>query len=321
MRVQWKTGLCVAVAMLAAGLAQAQVDAPPPWAFPVAPPGTRPPATTDEVATLPGSSASFTLKQVRDGFNVADWHPGDHPPMPDYVKHGAAPNVRACGYCHLPNGQGRPENASIAGQPSDYIVEQVVAMREGRRKSSEPRMGPPAAMLALSAHTKDADLKIAGDYFASLTYKPWIRVVETDMAPKTFVDGTSMLNQTPDGAMEKIGTRIIEVPESVERTELRDPRSGFVAYVPKGSIARGKKLVDTGAGTMPCATCHGADFKGMEGTPGLAGRSPSYLIRQMYDIQHGNRSGPKVEPMKFVVAKLKLSDMVAIAAYLSSRKP
>ncbi len=315
------TGLCVGAAVLALSWAQAQVASPPPFAFPVAPPGTPPPATTDEVAHLPGSSASFTLKQVRNGFDVADWHPGDHPPMPDYVKHGAAPNVRACGYCHLPNGQGRPENASIAGQPSDYIVEQVVAMREGRRKSSEPRMGPPAAMLALSAHTKDSDLKIAGDYFASLTYKPWIRVVESDTAPKTFVDGTSMLNPTPDGATEKLGNRIIEIPESVERTELRDPRSGFIAYVPKGSIARGQKLVESGAGTMPCATCHGADYKGAGGTPGLAGRSPSYLIRQMYDIQHGTRSGPKVEPMKFVVAKMKLSDMVAIAAYLSSRKP
>ncbi|HEX4272095.1 MAG TPA: c-type cytochrome [Rhizomicrobium sp.] len=318
----WKAGLCIAGAVALAGLAEAQVASPPPFAFPVPPPGTPAPATTDEIAHLPGSTAAFTLKQVRDGFNVADWFPQDHPRMPAYVAHGHSPDVRGCAYCHLPNGQGRPENASLAGQPSAYIVEQVVAMREGRRHSSVPQMGPPAAMLALSQHAKDADIKIAGDYFAGLKFHKWIRVVETDMAPKTFVDGTSMLTATPDGAKEKLaGDRLLEMPENVARTELRDPRSGFVAYVPKGSIAHGKALVQSDAGRLPCAVCHGDDYKGAAGTPSLAGRSPSYLIRQMYDIQHGARGGPALAPMKAEVAKLKQADMVAIAAYLASREP
>jgi cytochrome c553 len=318
----WFAGACVSGALVLAGLAVAQVNVPPPFAFPVPAPGTPAPATTDEVAHLPGSTTAFTLKQVRDRFNVADWHPGDHPKMPDYVAHGRKPDIFACAYCHLPNGQGRPENASLAGQPSAYIVEQVVAMREGRRHSSVPQMGPPAAMLALALHTKDADLKIAADYFAGIKFRKWIRVVETDMAPKTFVDGTSMLTATPDGAKEKLANdRLLEMPENVARTELRDPRSGFVAYVPKGSIAHGKSLVESDSGRLPCAVCHGDDYKGAAGTPSLAGRSPSYLIRQMYDIQHGSRGGPALAPMKAEVAKLKQADMVAIAAYLSSREP
>jgi cytochrome c553 len=304
-----------------AGMVQAQVDAPPPWAYPVPTPGTPLPSVNDQVTHLPGSTAAFTNKQVRDGFNVADWYPGDHPKMPAYVAHGHAPDVRGCGYCHLPNGQGRPENASLAGQPAAYIVEQVAAMREGRRHSSVPKMGPPAAMLALSKHTKDSDIKIAADYFSKLTYRKWERVVETATVPKAVPDGTSMFAPIPGGGTEKIGTRILEMPEDAARTELRDPRSGFVAYVPPGSIARGKRLVESGAGRLPCAACHGPDFKGMAGTPSLAGRSPSYIIRQFYDIQHGNRSGPLVEPMKAEIAGLKMADMVAIAAYMASRTP
>ena len=44
-------------------------------------------------------------------------------------------------------------------------------------------------------------------------------------------------------------TRIIEMPEDTERTEvLRDPRSAFIAYVPAGSIKKGEALVTTGGG-------------------------------------------------------------------------
>ena len=81
---------------------------------------------------------------------------------------------------------------------------------------------------------------------------------------------------------EPIGARIIEVPEHPDRTELRDPRSGFIAYVPTGSLARGEALVMTGAGkTTACGICHGIDLKGLGPVPGLAGRSPSYTARQM----------------------------------------
>jgi cytochrome c553 len=55
--------------------------------------------------------------------------------------------------------------------------------------------------------------------------------------------------------------------------------------------------------------------------PGLAGRSPSYLVRQLFDIQSGLRHGKRLELMKPVVANLSTDDMLAIAAYLASRAP
>ena len=68
-----------------------------------------------------------------------------------------------------------------------------------------------------------------------------------------------------------------------------------------------------------CTICHGADLRGLGTVPGIAGRSPSYLARQMYDIQVGTRHGEWSELMKPVVAKLTNEDFVAIAAYVSSR--
>jgi cytochrome c553 len=55
--------------------------------------------------------------------------------------------------------------------------------------------------------------------------------------------------------------------------------------------------------------------------PRLAGRSPSYLFRQLYDFQHGSRHGEWSALMKAPVARLTDDDMLNIAAYLSSLEP
>jgi len=107
-----------------------------------------------------------------------------------------------------------------------------------------------------------------------------------------------------------------------ERTEvLRDPRSGFVAYAPMGSVKKGQTLVTTGGNgkTIACGTCHGTNLEGTGPVPGIGGRSPSYLVRQMYDMQTGARKGSWSELMKPVVAKLTPEDFVSIAAYVASR--
>jgi cytochrome c553 len=305
---------------------RAVADTPPAWAFPVNPPvapGTAPTAAPDDSPRrVPDTAVAFTLAQTRDLFNIPDWHPDSHPPMPDVVSHGRRPDVRACGYCHLPNGQGRPENSSLAGLPSAYIVQQMADYRNGLRRSSEPKMGPPAAMLALAKAANDAEVRVAADYFASVAFKPWIRVVETATVPKTRVAG-SMLVPVDEGGTEPIGMRIIETPEDRTRTELRDSASGFVAYVPVGSIAKGQVLVTTGGSgrTVACGICHGADLRGLGPVPGIAGRSPSYVVRQLYDLQHGARHGLWADLMKAAVEKLTEDDMVAIAAYTASRVP
>ena len=132
-----------------------------------------------------------------------------------------------------------------------------------------------------------------------------------------------MLVALDEGGSEPIGQRIIEMPEDRERTELRDAASGFVAYVPPGSLKAGEALVTRGGGgkTIACATCHGPELKGLGPVPGLAGRSPSYVVRQLWDLQHGSRHGVWSDLMKASVANLNVDDMIAIAAYTASRVP
>jgi len=123
------------------------------------------------------------------------------------------------------------------------------------------------------------------------------------------------------------------MPENEEQAETyRNPHSGFVAYVPPGSIAKGKDLATTGGArivgnefirgkTTPCITCHGPDLMGVADIPPIAGRSPSYMVRQMWDIQQGTRNSENAQLMKLVMANLTPEDMVAIAAYVASRPP
>ncbi len=307
-------------------LAQAPVPATPgvtplPWAYPTnAPTPPAPPNTDPTLHHVPNSTVGLTAKQTTDGFNPPDWHPEDHPKMPDIVGHGRAPDIRACGYCHLPNGQGKPENASLAGLPAAYIEQQVTDYRTGARKSAEPAMGPPANMLKLAQVTNEAEVRIAAEYFSKLKYKPWIKVVETNTVPKTNVF-TGMLVPVK-GTSEPLGQRIIEVPDDFERTELRDSQSPFTAYVPVGAIKKGEALVTkASAKTIQCAICHGEGLKGLGNVPFLAGRSPSYVVRQLWDLKSGARHGGWSPLMKGVVEKLTNEDMVNSAAYTASLKP
>jgi cytochrome c553 len=125
------------------------------------------------------------------------------------------------------------------------------------------------------------------------------------------------------GGTEPLGNRIIELPQDVESAENRNPRVGFVAHVPPGSIKKGEAIVTTGADgkTLPCTTCHGPDLEGLGDVPPLIGRSPIYVYRQLNDIKLGTRNGAMAPLMKVVVEKLTDDDMIAIAAYLASSGP
>lgn len=242
--------------------------------------------------------------------------------MPDVVAHGRKPDVPACGHCHLPNGQGRPENASVAGLPAAYIIAQMADFKNGLRKGSDPEMLSVTNMVKLSKSTSDEDVKAAAAYFSSIKLKPWIRVVEVDQVPKTRPEG-GMMVVIEGGATEPIGDRVIEVSENLEKTELRDPTSGFIAYVPKGSMEKGKELATSGGNgkTMACTMCHGPDLKGIGNMPSIAGRSPSQMTRQLIDFQTGARNGPMAPMMKDVATKLTMEDIVAVTGYLASQAP
>jgi len=199
----------------------------------------------------------------------------------------------------------------------------VSDFRTGRRRSSEPRHLPTTFMTTRETVATDTEVEEAVRYFSSLGPKAWIHVVETDTVPVTKVTGW-MHVATESPRAEPIGRRIIEMAQDLERTELRDDASGFIAFVPRGSLAKGKWLVETGGGggrAASCPLCHGPDLKGLGVAPSVAGRSPSYIVRQLYDLRHGARAGAGAALMAPVVARMTDADRVAIAAYLASLRP
>jgi cytochrome c553 len=302
-------------------------EPPPYWAFTGNPPANaaHAPAKKPDGRTplhVPGSKQAFTQRQIdAAAFNPPDWHPGGHPPMPEIVAHGRKPAVMACGFCHLPNGQGRPENSSLAGLPAAYIIQQMVDFTSGRRKPSKNTV-PIEAMTTHETKANAAEIKAAADYFSQVKPKPWIRVVQTGTVPKTHASAW-MLVRMAGGGMKPIGHRIIETPVNQGLTELRDDASGFIAYVPPGSVEKGKALATTGGAgeTMNCEMCHGPGLRGKGNVPSIAGRSPSYIVRQLYDFRSGSRNGPDAQLMKPVTARLTLDDMISLAAYLASLHP
>jgi len=316
-------------------------EGPPPWAYGYAepaPPGTpqagpNPPQQLDNITlhTIPGSKFSFTRAQIANRYGPADWFPEDHPSMPEIVARGreqADPQVYACGLCHYPNGKGRPENANITGFTYEYFVQQLVDFRNGARKTSDPRKANTGLMTRFAKMMTDEDIKVAARYFTSMPATPWIKVVESATVPKTKPQGGMFLTvEGGEAAVEPIGDRIIETPVSARDTEfLRNPRSGFIAYVPPGSLKKGEDLVvngitGSGAKVTACTICHGTGLTGLGPVPPLAGRSPSYVARQLYDMQVGNRSGAWTALMAPVIAKLGPDDLLTAAAYLASLQP
>jgi cytochrome c553 len=339
----------VAIALVAIAFAATPVaaaDAPPPWAYGFntpAPPGTplappNPAQVLDAVTqhTLPGSKLSFARAQIADRYGPADWFPEDHPAMPEIVARGrvtAQPPIYACSLCHYPNGKGRPENANITGLTYEYFVQQMMDFRSGARKTSDPRKANTRLMTGFAQMMTDEEIKAAAKYFTSKDFTsmpatPWIKVVESATVPKTKPQNGMFLTLAgEDAGVEPIGERIIETPVSARDTEfLRNSRSGFIAYVPPGSLERGKALVmsgvaASGAKVTACTVCHGQDLRGLGPVPPLAGRSPSYIARQLYDMQHGNRNGMWTPLMAGVLANLGPDDLLTASAYLASLQP
>ena len=286
----------------------------PEWAYnipdKVQPPEPHVPATVRAV----GSSKEYEASAIAGNANPPDWFPDEHPPAPRSVT-GPMPN--ACGSCHLMSGQGHPESADIAGMPAEYIIRQMKYFKSGARKE-EGRMGPIARTVS------DEDVRGAAAYFAALTPVPFVRVIETATPPKTYVSADARHRRIhPDGGTEPIGRRVIQIPEDPMRTTIRDPHSGFIAYVPPGSIGRGAALAETGNAdkTIQCALCHGDALTGLGEVPRIAGLQPVYVARQLITMKNGTSAGANAALMKKVVANLSEDDIIALSAYLGSLPP
>lgn len=317
------------------------------------------PVDGNELVRIPGSDLAlerslFRRAQGDEGVKeVPDWAPEEHAPMPDIVKFGRSVRdsngefirfrdsdgevvfasggvedggIRACGHCHNATGTGHPGNAATAGLPVGYIVQQMEDFKNGLRMSSDPRKGNVIRMGGYARLMTPEELTASAQYFASLPFPQMIKVVETDTVPKTRSlagEGFLVPLEGPDAGTEPIGERIIEVPEHPELTEVRAPNAGFIAYVPVGSVEKGEQL----ASTLQCRVCHGPDLGGLNmgdlggEVPPIAGRSPSYMVRQLFDMKTGQRRGAKSPLMKPVVDQMTTEDMVNVAAYVASRVP
>ena len=319
-----RKSMCVRVLVLGSVLALAIVGQqvrppiqPPAWAFQI-PDKIHPP---DEERSgpiqIPGSSKTFTADEIDDLSNPPDWFPEEHGTVPAIVQHGSE-GVPACGSCHLMSGHGHPESADLAGLPVEYLVRQMADFKSGARKDL-------VRMSDIGMAISSTDARQAAEWFASLKPSAWVKVVETEAVPKSYVTLKGRMRFAwPGTATAPIGKRIIELPEDPARAMSRDPHSGFIAYVPKGSIAKGEALVKTGGSgkTIACGICHGDSLEGIGDVPRLAGLHPTYIVRQLlYFYEGGAYTGTSAALMKTVVPKLTVDDMIAIAAYAASLSP
>jgi len=295
------------------------------WAFPVPPsPPKLNAAKIDphKVFHLAGSNRTYTNGQISLS-NPPDWFPQDHPLMPQIVAHGRKP-AWACGFCHLPNGEGEPASASLMGLPKAYILEQLVSFRDGERGASLPRNTQD---MANEAHgLTESDMQLAAEYFSQLKFIPHVHVVETSTVPATgWKDWVLVPNKS--SAPQPIGERIIEIPGNVHDYEYRSDRVSYVAYAPLGSIARGAVIAAKGDGSAAaCESCHGTELEGANLpdigiAPPLAGRSPTYIVRELILFCTGKRSDPAAAPMRAEASQLTIPQMIDVAAYAASRKP
>jgi len=304
------------VLIAAVAIAQQGTGVRPAWAFPV--PDKDQPSVTEsnEARHIPGSTKAYTPEQIDDLANPPDWFPNEHGTLPQIVQRGTPPNALACGACHLMSGKGHPESADLAGLPAEYIVRQMTDFKSGDRKD-------PARMNGIAKAVSDEDVRQAAAWFATLKPGGWIKVVEADALPMSYVSSKGRMRLPhPAGGNEPLGNRIIELPDDPSRATSRDPKSGFTAYVPKGSIAKGAALASSGIGkTITCAICHGDGLKGLGEIPRLAGLHPIYIVRQLSNFRTGATAGNSAALMKKVVANLTEDDMIALAAYAASLTP
>ena len=266
----------------------AQTSASPAWAYGVSPsdpvqtpppqnPGgaaPRPPDTS--LKRIPGSSKEFTLAHIRDYWDVGDWFPEDHPPMPSVVVHGRQPHVRGCAMCHMPNGKGRPENAPIAGQSYAYVLQQLTDFKNGLRASADPRKLNTVQMIEAAKDMTDDEMKAAAEYFSSMKWTPWItrrrgRRRAEDAARRQRVHAsTRRWHRTHRQSHRRVTGECRALRASRSALGLHRLRSA--RQPSEGRRARRERRWQDDA----MRRLSRADLNGLGPVPAIAGRSPSY---------------------------------------------
>ena len=253
---------------------------------------------------LDETAASYSLVDIRDGHNVIDWFPGDHPaPMPDIIAHGPkrlGDTARGCGSCHLPNGKGRPENAQPGGLP--YTLHHSPARRFPSRFSAKRR-------LAQAEHVHDGESRDVDERRGDsrrrrlllrreMEYALGARRRDRPRAKNTHcreplhrggerADRTNRWTDHRSPCGRRAGRALSQSSFGMGRLRSgREHREGKTLVTTGGTMMVGRETIP--GKTTACAGCHGPDLMGTADVPPIAGRSPSYLARQLYDFSRGH---------------------------------
>lgn len=222
------------------------------------------------------------------------------------------------------DGQGRSENATIAGLPEQYIRRQVTEIRSGARAPAA-EFGAAVRMKEVVMATTDEEIAAAAKYFAGIRPRRQYTVVEATVVPRSYQAG-GLYARRPGDETEPLGDRMMEISDNIEHHEMRDPNETFTVYVRPGTLEKGRKLAITARADSPtrCAICRGTELRGGTGGtigPPIAGKSPLYLLRQLVGFRTKARDGAMSAPMQVVTHTLSLDAMIAAAAYAGSRAP
>jgi cytochrome c553 len=289
------------------------------WAFPGAGTEAEPSsAVASDLVRLSGAKGVFHQADFDSMARAIDWFPDAHPPAPDVVLRAHGEGGYPCGYCHLADGRGRPENARLQGLPADYIVAQVKAFASGARRAAAPGYAPSRYMAGVAHAISPADLNAAAAYFSQFEPQSHTQIVQTATIPAA--TAWHFVYRFDGARHEPLGQRIVEGPIDRARAELRDPETAYIAYVPEGAIGRGQAIADRGANRgaadgPACVSCHG------KALAGIAGASPTYLARQLMGFRDKTRNDPGAAPMQAVAGRLTDAQIIDVAAFVASRRP
>ncbi len=225
----------------------------------------------------------------------------------------------------MPDGQGRSENATVAGLPQAYFLQQIADMRSGARKPPI-EFAASTRMKDIAIAATDSEIATAAAYFSGIHPHKQYSVKESVTIPRSYQAG-GLYALRPGNETEPLGDRMMEISDNIEHHEMRDPSETFTVWVKPGTLARGKAIALDAPETSPtrCATCHGAELRGgvvsATAGPPIAGRSPLYMLRQLSGFRMKTRNGTTSSPMQVVAGSLSLDDMIAAVAYAGSRTP
>jgi cytochrome c553 len=180
-------------------------------------------------------------------------------------------------------------------------------------------------MIKIARAMTDQEIDDTAKYFSQQKLKRRVYVIDQLRIPRA--EPAAWIYVEHAGT-EDLDGRLLEVTQDLTRHERRDDRLEYLAYVPPGALARGKSLAlggkssaDNQQRTVACTQCHLGNLKGTDQIPPIAGRSPTYLLRQLLAFRNGARVNEKSAQMNPVVEKLTLEEMIDVVAYVSSLYP